>query len=218
MDTGVPLRGAGALITTPPPGEPTDILHAVHILPFALGSSTNDDERQRTCEVWGTIFRYFPSLRSVLDMSPEDVNRENNIMIMITPLQEEFGRFRFVLEDTPTPNRYRIKLSPRFASIYTPLLPSNMVITLTSHDHRFHLPKAKYLQFHTAIGNILDASGRAEGIEKLIRDLGDTSSPALANDGSTNIGDLLSISHTYFAASLESTPNIPSGAAATCLG
>jgi hypothetical protein len=53
-------------------------------------------------------------------MSPEDVNREDNIMLMIPPLREEFGLFHFVLEDTPTPNRYRLKLFPRFASIYTP--------------------------------------------------------------------------------------------------
>jgi hypothetical protein len=184
-----------------PPGEPIGILQAVHILPFALGSFTNDDEKRRTSEVWVNIFRYFPSLLSTLNMSPEDVNREDNIMMMITPLHEEFGLFHLVLEDTPTPNRYRLKLFPRFASIYTPLLPSNRVITLTSHDPLFHLPGAKHLQLHAAIGNILHASGRAESIEKLIRDLGETGGSALSKDGSTNISDLLSVSHLSLLAS-----------------
>jgi hypothetical protein len=184
-----------------PPGEPTAILQPVHILPSALGSFTNNDERQRTSQVWANIFSYFPSLRSTLNMSPEDVNREDNIMMMISPLHEEFGLFHFVLEDTPTPNRYRIKLFPRFASAYIPMLPSNRVITLTSHDHRFHLPEAKYLQLHAAIGNILHASGRAESIEKLIRDLEETGGSVLSKDGSTNISDLLSVSHLSLLAS-----------------
>ncbi|KAJ5871705.1 uncharacterized protein N7529_004058 [Penicillium soppii] len=184
-----------------PVGEPTGILQAVHILPFALGSFTNDDERRRTSEVWVNIFRYFPSLRSTLDMSPEDVNREDNIMMMLTPLHEEFGLFHFVLEDTPTLDRYRLKLFPRFASIYTSLLPRDRVITLTSHDPLFHLPRAEHLQLHAAIGNILHASGRAESIEKLIRDLGETGGSALSKDGSTNISDLLSVSHLSLLAS-----------------
>ncbi|KAL5333617.1 hypothetical protein BJX70DRAFT_380426 [Aspergillus crustosus] len=184
-----------------PPSEPTASLQAVHIIPFGLGSFTNDDERRRTSEVWVNIFRYFPSLRSTLDMSPEDVNREDNIMMMVTPIHEEFGRFHFVLEDTPTPNRYRLKVFPRFASLYIPLLPSNRFVILTSHDPLFPLPRAKNLQLHAAIGNILHASGRAESIEKLIRDLGETGGSALSKDGSTNISDLLSVSNLSLLAS-----------------
>jgi hypothetical protein len=183
-----------------PRGEPFAPLQAAHILPFALGSFTNDDERRRTSEVWESIFRYFPSLRSTLNMSPEDVNREDNIMMMLTPLHEEFGLFHFVLEDTPTPNRYRLKLFPRFGSAYARLLPSNFV-TLTSHDPRFHLPGAKHLQLHAAIGNILHASGRAESIGKLIRDLRETGGSALSKDGSTSISDLFSVSHLSLLAS-----------------
>ncbi|KAJ5455131.1 hypothetical protein N7475_010252 [Penicillium sp. IBT 31633x] len=177
-----------------PAGETSGITQAVHILPFALGSFTNDDERRRTSEVWTNIFRYFPSLRFTLNMSPEDVNRENNIMTMITPLHEEFGLFHFVLEDTSIPNCYRIKLFPSFGTIYRSILPSDKMLTLTSHDHRFDLPEAKYLQLHAAIGNILHATGRAERIEKLIRDLRATGGSVLSKDGSTNISDLLSVS------------------------
>ncbi|KXG48990.1 uncharacterized protein PGRI_028600 [Penicillium griseofulvum] len=185
----------------PPPGEPTGILRAVHILPFALRSFTNDDERRETSQVWATIFRYFPSLRSTLNMSPEDVNREDDIMMMTTPIHEEFGLFHFVFEDTTTPNCYHLKLFPRFGSGYIPLLPSNRIVTLTSHDPRFSLPRAKHLQLHAAIGNILHASGRGEKIEKLIRDLEEVGGSALSKDGSTNISDLLSVTHLSLLAS-----------------
>ena len=50
-----------------------------------------------------------------------------------------------------------------------------------------------YLAVHAAIGNILHASGRAEVIGKLLYDLGNAGGLGLANDGSTNIGDLLSM-------------------------
>lgn len=107
--------------------------------------------------------------------------------MMVNLLHGEFGRFHFVLEDTPTPNHYRIKPFPLFASVITPTLPSDRVITLTNHGPRFPLPDAKYLQLHAAIGNILHASGRAENIENLLRDLGETGGSVLeANNLSTS--------------------------------
>ena len=75
-------------------------------------------------------------------MSPEDVNPEDNmIMIMLSPLHEQFGLFHFILENTSTPNRYRLKLFPRFVSVYIPILPSHRIVTLTSYNDRFPLPE-----------------------------------------------------------------------------
>jgi hypothetical protein len=112
------------------PGDLFAPLQAVHIIPFALGSFRNDDERKRVSQVWVNIFRYFPSLRSRLNLSPEDVNREDNIMMMITPLHEEFRHFYFVFEATASPNRYRLKTFPGFASGYAIFLPSDNVVTI----------------------------------------------------------------------------------------
>lgn len=122
-------------------------------------------------------------------------------MAMINPLHEEFGQFHFALEATQTPNRYRLKRFPRFGSVYTFMLPHDGIVTLTSYDPNCHLPEPRYLQLHAAIGNILHASGRAEKIEELIRDLGETGSLTLSKDGSTNVGDLLSVSRLSLLAS-----------------
>ncbi|CAI7635089.1 unnamed protein product [Penicillium viridicatum] len=186
----------------PPSGEHSGTLQAVHIIPFALGRFTNDDERRHTSEVWANIFRYFPALNDTLNMPPEGVNHESNMMMMIAPLHEEFARFHFVLEATETPNRYRLKQFPRFASDYTTIFfPRDGIVTLTSHDPNCHLPEPLYLQLHTAIGNILHASGRVDKIEKLIGDLRETGGFGLSKDGSTNVGDLLSVSQLSLLAS-----------------
>ena len=47
---------------------------------------------------------------------------------------------------------------------------------------------------HAAIGNILRATGRGEEIDQLLDDLEGAGSSGLVRDGSTNIGDLLSVS------------------------
>lgn len=177
-----------------PPNEPKAPLQAVHILPFALGSSfMNEDDRRQSSLVWASIFRYFPSIRSTLNVL-ENVNREDNMMMMIIPLHVEFGAFHFILESTPTPDRYHLKTFPSFASLYSILLPWDRVIILKSHDPHFPLPTAEHLQLHAAIGNILHASGRVEIIEKLIRDLEGVDASVISNDGSTDLSNLLSVS------------------------
>ncbi|OQE96248.1 hypothetical protein PENNAL_c0001G06524 [Penicillium nalgiovense] len=184
-----------------PPGAVTGILQAAHILPFAMSSFSNEDGRETTSKVWANIFRYFPGLESTLNIKPEDVNRENNIIMMLAPLHVEFGLFHFVFETTSIPNRYRLKSFPRFSSVYALFLPHDRVVTFTTHGHDYDLPEPRYLQLHAAIGNILYASSRAERIEKLMRDLGGTGGLALSKDGSTNIGDLLSVSQLSLLAS-----------------
>lgn len=175
-----------------PPNEPRAPLQAVHILPLALCSSfTNEDERRHSSLVWGNIFRYFPSIRSTINMSPENVNREDNMMMMINPLHVEFGAFHFILEPTSTPDRYHLKTFPSFASVYSIHLPHDRVVILKSHDPDFPLPAVKHLQLHAAIGNILHASGRAKIFEKLTRDL---DASVISKDGSTDLGNLLSVS------------------------
>lgn len=74
-------------------------------------------------------------------------------------------------------------------------------MTLTSNDPDCHLSEHRYLQLYAAVGNILHASGWVENIGKLIRDLGETGGLALSKDGSTNVGDLLSVSRLSLLAS-----------------
>jgi hypothetical protein len=177
-----------------PAGGIFGFLDAAHIIPFALGAFKTDDERRQISKVWDNILRYFPSLRSRLNMSPADVNKEDNIMMMFSPLHVEFGNFEVIFEATETPSRYRLKTFLTFSSALFPYLPHDRVVTLSCCDNQYPLPNSMYLAVHAVIGNVLHASGRAEVIDKLVRDLGDAGGLGLAKDGSTNIGDLLSVS------------------------
>lgn len=192
-----------------PPNQSWGPLDAVHILPFSLGSFGNEDERRQSSMVWVNVFRYFPSVISLLtppnttDPTFENVNKVNNMMMMLQPLHQQFGSFHLVLESTMTPNRYRVKTFPSFPPVYLYHLLPERVITLTSHDRRYPLPAAKYLELHAAIGNILHASGRGELIEKLMRDLGDNGGTitVLRKDGNMDLGALLSVSGLSLLAS-----------------
>ncbi|KAJ5535465.1 hypothetical protein N7527_001719 [Penicillium freii] len=113
-----------------------------------------------------------------------DVNREDNILMMASVFHEDFSKFRFILE----------------ATIY----PTETLITLTTHDDRFRDPNPEFLAVHADIGNILHASGRAENIEKLLRDFEDAD-PLLATDGSTDISGLLSVSRLSVLSSHRNT-------------
>lgn len=104
-----------------------------------------------------------------------------------------FGKFHFIFEATQTPNRYLLKVFPKFSSGYLVFLPHDRFVTFTSHDGRYPLPHPTLFAVHAAIGNILHLSARGEKIGALKRDLGDMSG-GLATDGSTRIEDLLSVS------------------------
>jgi hypothetical protein len=181
-----------------PKGYLTGDLQAVHILPFALGAFTNEDCRVETSAIWVNIFRYFPDLRARLNITPGDVNREDNIMMMLVALHPHFGNFRLIFEATDTPHRYRVKTFRRFPTTYFAHLPQadtygNRYVQFRSYNASFPLPNPLFLAVHAAIGNVLNATGRGEEIDQLLHNLGAGSS-GLARDGSTNISDLLSVS------------------------
>ena len=88
-----------------------------------------------------------------------------------------------------TPNRYLVKKYRRFPTAYGAYLPNDGYATFTAHDGRYPLPDEKLLTVHVAVGAILQASGMAEVIDRILRDRDET--PCLAADGSTPIGTLL---------------------------
>ncbi|KAB8230452.1 HNH endonuclease signature motif containing protein [Aspergillus alliaceus] len=184
------------------PSSSAALLQAVHIIPFALGEFREDDrdKRYRHATLWVNLYRYFPGLRSRMNFFSEDVNREDNVFMMVDSLHSQFGGFHFVFESTQISNRYNLKVFPTFAGGYEGFLPRDRFVTFTSHDGRFPLPDPSLLAIHAAIGNILHLTGRGEKIELIRRDLGRMSG-GLARDGSTRIGDLLSVSRLSLLAS-----------------
>ncbi|KAJ5661693.1 uncharacterized protein N7477_009309 [Penicillium maclennaniae] len=159
-----------------PPGLHTAYLEAAHIIPFGLGNFRHD-ERLRHAQIWQCLYRYFPTIRDLFHRSDEDINRIDNVMMLVGTLHQEFGRFSFILEETNVSDRYRVKTFSHFRNSF--LLP--------------YMPDKFLLAVHAAIGNILHATGRAELIAKTMKHLEEGGCPALAKDGSTNVEKFLSV-------------------------
>ncbi|EGC48642.1 conserved hypothetical protein [Histoplasma capsulatum var. duboisii H88] len=177
----------------PPPDSLFAPLETAHIIPFSLASFSGEEERLRTSTIWTNIYRYFPSLRSRMNFTLDNVNEVENAMMLIPSLHTEFGRFHFALEATTTIHRYRVKTFKNFTTINNHFLPTNRIVTFTNNDTRYPLPHPVLIEIHTAIANILNATGRGELVERIQRELGD-SAGVLAKDGSTDIGHILSCS------------------------
>jgi hypothetical protein len=126
-------------------------------------------------------------------------------MMMVDPFYSEFTRFHFVLEATSTPHQYHIKTFPRLASVCRLALRRDRLVSLANEYPQVDLPGAIHLELHAAIGNILHASGRAETVKKILRDLGETDG-VLSQDGSMKITNLISVTSLSLLAS-SSAPN-----------
>ncbi|EAW23906.1 uncharacterized protein NFIA_034740 [Aspergillus fischeri NRRL 181] len=173
-------------------------LEAAHILPSVLGGPK--DERKASSDALANLYRYFPALRFRLKFTLEDINREHNAIMMLFPLDREFKAFSLILEATSTPNRYRVKTFPHFATAYRGFLPADGLVTLTSQSKRCQPPSPILLAVHAAIGNILHASGRGKTIGTVMQEAREDWA-CMAGDGSTDVGELLSVTSLALLAS-----------------
>lgn len=184
-------------------GVETGKLIAAHILPFALGQFSTHEELH-TATIWHCLFRYFPDLRSRLNFHYTSLNDTRNVMLLWAPLHDEFGIFKLSFQPTDLDNQYRIHTWPGIASCIFRDLPHDRILRLASHDTRYELPNPLLLEVHHVIASILHVTGRAEIVENIQRDSEDIK--VLANDGSTNITNLLSIT-SLSAQSIPDTSN-----------
>jgi hypothetical protein len=172
-----------------PPGALTAYLEAVPIISFG---NFRKVELYQQAQVWNCLYRYFPTIRGFFHDSNEDDNRYDNVMMLAEPLHQDFRRFSIILEETDVSDRYRVKTFPNFENPFLwPHIPEFLV--LTSHDPQYPVPNKFLLGLHAAIGNILHATGHSELIEKTLKHLGGSGGRALAEDGSTNVEELLSV-------------------------
>ncbi|KAI9925089.1 hypothetical protein ASPWEDRAFT_72238 [Aspergillus wentii DTO 134E9] len=186
-------------MATAPSNVITANLEAAHVIPFALGIFKNENERQRIATIWTYLHRYFPCLLSRIGFDYESLNKVENVMMLEKLLHGEFGAFNWTLEATETVNYYTIKTFPRLPTILQFHLPANRSIQLKSHDGRWPLPDPSLLAVHAAIANILNATGRGEEIDRILRDYGE--SGGLSADGRTDVSQLLSVSDLAVLAS-----------------
>jgi hypothetical protein len=173
------------------PGEDCEDLDAAHIVPFCLASFENDNDKLQKIAVWENIFRYFPSVSTRLNFYYEDINSLRNVMMLSVSLHRSFGNFHLALEQTDTPNQYRVKTFPGFAPVYRGFLPQNRMVTMRAQDGRIPLPSPTLLQVHCAIAHILHATGEGEKTEKILDD--SDAIGGLAPSGSTDIAELFSV-------------------------
>ena len=173
--------------------RPHSYLQAAHILPSPHGMFSTNDERWQTARVWDNIYRYFPTLRTHLNFDNTSLNSSvDNMMMLTEQLHRDFGRFNFALEASNVPNQYRVKKFPRLDATSNLVMSSSGFVTFTCHDRRYPPPSPVLLSVHAAIANILNATGRAEAVEKILQDYNTTK--MLARDGSTDVSRLLSVS------------------------
>lgn len=123
--------------------------------------------------------------------------------MLMPSLHSEFGNFRFAFEATDTPHCYRPKVFNSFPSASWHFLPRDSPVTFRSHDDRYPLPNPTLLQVHTAIANVLHATGRGELVERIQAKYAGSVIRGLAKDGSTDIGQILSVSALSLLASAE---------------
>ncbi|KAL1879007.1 hypothetical protein Plec18167_004302 [Paecilomyces lecythidis] len=144
---------------------------------------------QRVAKIWAFIFRYFPSVKGVLDpRSSGQVNMPRNAMTISSGLHPVFGGFDLALEHIES-TRYRIKTFWALVSHWDQHLPESRIIDLQPANET-EAPSQILLTVHCAIANILHASGMAEEIdEELERD--EDELEALAEDGSTNLEEVI---------------------------
>ncbi|GAD97373.1 hypothetical protein NFIA_089580 [Paecilomyces variotii No. 5] len=165
-----------------------------HIIPYSIAPQGKEGtletlELRRVSKIWAFIFRYFPSVKSVLDPRVSgQVNLPRNAMTILSGLHPDFGRFELALEHIES-TRYKIRTFWKFESIYANNLPVSRIIDLRPANET-EAPSQVLLTAHCAIAKIIHASGMAEEIDAQV-DRDQYEPTTLAEDGSTNLEEVV---------------------------
>jgi len=116
-----------------------------------------------------------------------DINRPRNAITLSQDMHQCFGHFDIFFEriaNTP-PNTYRIQTFLPF------MAGGRLPITRTLFTHpSIDPPSERLLALHSAIGHILHLSGAGDYIQAILNDMG---TGVVQNDGSTELGVLVSL-------------------------
>lgn len=156
-----------------------------HIIPLSVAEWNSESEMEAKLGIWISMKHYFPVLKEKINFDYESINNHRNGITMLDAVHTHFLEFEIAFEATETLHTYRLVIHrPNIVAIS---LPSH--VTFASQDGRYELPNPELLEIHASIARILHASGQSWEINKILRDLDDTS--MLAKDGSTDIAALL---------------------------
>ncbi|KAK0736708.1 hypothetical protein B0T21DRAFT_411856 [Apiosordaria backusii] len=187
-------------------GNPLDMsnnggLEVAHILPHALTKEENGELVWSTFPfLWGytnsqqnesrkvaiAILNMFDS--GVMHMiEGTDMHRPYNAITLSLEMHQRFGQFHIFFERiadaSAPPHTYRINSFLPFSNQFP------VTRTLSTHPS-IDPPSERLLALHSAIGHILHLSGARDYIQVILRDMEDG---VVREDGSTQLGDLLSI-------------------------
>ncbi|KAJ9321909.1 hypothetical protein DTO027B5_5343 [Paecilomyces variotii] len=175
-----------------PSGETPANLQVAHIIPFIYGSykDRNPSDKYATRR-WTCLYHCFPGLhRKIHD---EKINDPSNTITLASYIHEEFGEFNIALRPTRFPNEYELKVYDGFDNVFSPLLPKDglLQLSVSPGNEDIKLPDPNFLDTHYRLAEIFHASRIDEEIDRHIQDFKDLT--CLAEDGSTNINQLLTI-------------------------
>ncbi|KAJ9223654.1 hypothetical protein DTO169C6_4006 [Paecilomyces variotii] len=140
---------------------------------------------------WTCLYHYFPVLHGKI--YAEKINDPLNTITLASYIHKEFGEFNIALRPTGFPNEYEVNVYDGFDDVFSPLLPKDRLLRLSVSpgNEDIKLPDPDFLDTHYRLAEIFHASGMDEEIDRHIQDFKDLI--CLAEDGSTNINQLLTI-------------------------
>ncbi|KDQ16182.1 hypothetical protein BOTBODRAFT_31254 [Botryobasidium botryosum FD-172 SS1] len=168
---------------TPSHGEERINTFAAHIIPFSfLPSSTSEAQIERSSHLFEVLDRFGGV--QLNDENGEKINLLDNVMTLKMELHTLFGQLAIWFEPVlGEENTYQFR---KLSDVHTGVADRTKVVFSTDHPD-IPLPNPRYLAVHAACAKVVHASGVAEVIDKVLRDLEDL--PVLSKDGSSS--DLL---------------------------
>ncbi|KAJ5907867.1 hypothetical protein N7495_000549 [Penicillium taxi] len=167
------------------------LTQCAHILRFSLSTWNSDAWARERSVVWVALQRCFPALDSLaVRFRHSDINDHRNNVTMETMLHVMFGEFSFSL--MPIDGRvdeYSIKRwgEPNTLDYY--LSTDITTVKFNNHGTRFDLPSPDLLKVHPIVAEIFHASGRADFITNILRDMDDEG--IFAENVSSDLSEML---------------------------
>ncbi|KMU83365.1 hypothetical protein CIHG_01147 [Coccidioides immitis H538.4] len=167
-----------------------EYLEVAHILPHSLNSmaSGNTELSDSKKNVIQILSMFEPGITHLIE--GQDIDSPKNALTLTHHYHRLLGEFEIYFEPIEgVYNRYIIRSTERDPILRDRLLPITRTLTL-SPSRTIDPPSPRLLKVHRAIALILKLSGAGEYIENILRDMEDVK---VEEDGSTNLGRLLSL-------------------------
>ncbi|KAL0952337.1 hypothetical protein HGRIS_006617 [Hohenbuehelia grisea] len=156
------------------PAAPHALMHAAHIIPFALYSfQDKGDRRLDAAHTWDMLQAW--TQLDIRNLSGSQINSPSNAIFMTTTEQDNFGKFQFYLDKDVYPvddNKYRAKFVRQGlcfsngqveADVQFPPYAQSGVLPPNPEFIRIHAAFAKVLHLSAATEYIYDYDGSNEG-------------------------------------------------------